>query len=492
MKKLLLSLWVVSWISVAKAQNFYEALRYSQTQPGGTARGLATGSAFGALGGDYTSVGINPGGLGIYRNSEFFISLNINNTVSQSNFGNSSSESKVNFHPASYGMVYSLKFADTKKSVKNAKWIGMNFAVGMNRIANFNSERHYENYNDAESLLPILASELNGLNPDEVNYENASFESVLAYATYLVNPTFFDSTLYNSVTDGQEIGKMVSVNTRGRMDELALAAAANYNDKLYFGATLGIPFVNYEEDIFYTEFDKDNANDGFDNFHLDHRLRTWGSGVNLKLGAVYRASDWVRIGAALHTPTLLGLNDNYFAYMESDIDTVDYADQSPDGRYNYRIITPLKAVGSLAFIIKQNGFISVDYEYADFSKSHYNLQNGYQSYETTLNNSINSSLNATHTVRVGAEAVIKKDFRLRAGYNYSTNPLSTTIQNAVPEDDRTYQSFSGGAGYRGKKFNLDFAYVRSTTDNSVMLANTIVSADKLTRNNYVLTFGIRF
>jgi len=36
----------------------------------GTARGMAMGGAFGALGGDLTGISINPAGIGVYRSSE--------------------------------------------------------------------------------------------------------------------------------------------------------------------------------------------------------------------------------------------------------------------------------------------------------------------------------------------------------------------------------------------------------------------------------------
>ena len=56
------------------AQDLTDALRFSGFQMQGTARAGSMGNAFGALGGDFTSVSINPAGLGIYRSSEFVFS----------------------------------------------------------------------------------------------------------------------------------------------------------------------------------------------------------------------------------------------------------------------------------------------------------------------------------------------------------------------------------------------------------------------------------
>ena len=57
------------------AQNELDALRYSNTGTGGTARSYAMANAFGALGADLSAFHINPAGLGLYRKSEVSIGL---------------------------------------------------------------------------------------------------------------------------------------------------------------------------------------------------------------------------------------------------------------------------------------------------------------------------------------------------------------------------------------------------------------------------------
>src|SRR5674536_391977 len=52
------------------AQNVDDALRYSQSFYGGTARFMSMGGAFTALGGDISSLSQNPAGLGVFRSSE--------------------------------------------------------------------------------------------------------------------------------------------------------------------------------------------------------------------------------------------------------------------------------------------------------------------------------------------------------------------------------------------------------------------------------------
>ena len=52
------------------AQNEVDVLRYSITQPTGSIRTMAMGGAFGALGADIASMGINPAGIGMYRRGD--------------------------------------------------------------------------------------------------------------------------------------------------------------------------------------------------------------------------------------------------------------------------------------------------------------------------------------------------------------------------------------------------------------------------------------
>ena len=51
------------------AQNASDVLRYSYLQPGGTARSLGAGNAFGALGAEFGAISQNPAGLALFRSN---------------------------------------------------------------------------------------------------------------------------------------------------------------------------------------------------------------------------------------------------------------------------------------------------------------------------------------------------------------------------------------------------------------------------------------
>ena len=62
MKKTAITLLLIGMAVCAEAQTMYDALRFSENNYEGTARTMAMGNAFTALGGDLGSISINPAG----------------------------------------------------------------------------------------------------------------------------------------------------------------------------------------------------------------------------------------------------------------------------------------------------------------------------------------------------------------------------------------------------------------------------------------------
>ena len=91
------------------AQDITDAVRYSNNQIQGTARFRAMGGAFGALGGDMSSVTINPAGSAIFNASHASVSgsfFNTNNDVSYFGSLNSASNSNVDVNQLGAAFVF--------------------------------------------------------------------------------------------------------------------------------------------------------------------------------------------------------------------------------------------------------------------------------------------------------------------------------------------------------------------------------------------------
>ena len=92
--KLIFKIYLIFGITFAYSQTYEDALRYSSYNHEGTSRFNSMGGAFGALGGDLSSISINPAGSSIFLDSEFGVTLNYKNQEIKNIFNNSQSLSK--------------------------------------------------------------------------------------------------------------------------------------------------------------------------------------------------------------------------------------------------------------------------------------------------------------------------------------------------------------------------------------------------------------
>jgi hypothetical protein len=210
--------------------------------------------------------------------------------------------------------------------------------------------------------------------------------------------------------------------------------------------------------------------------------------VNLKIGAIVKPTDWLRIGAAVHTPTALyDMKDNYSNTMSSDLeDGYTYEDESPSGSFNYSLSTPFRAIGSLGFIINKMGLLNAEYEFVDYSTAQ--LSSSPNAF-ADVNKTIRSKYTSTGNLRVGGE------FRLdplsfRAGYALYGSPFKSGENTGAA---RT--SYTAGLGIRDNNYFIDFAYVLTTyNEESFLYDPEIVNPvnNSFRTSSFMLTLGLRF
>ena len=73
-------------VTTMQSQDITDAIRFSQENLNGTARFRAMGGAFGALGGDFSSLNVNPAGSAIFANNQVTFTLNSFGTNNKSNY----------------------------------------------------------------------------------------------------------------------------------------------------------------------------------------------------------------------------------------------------------------------------------------------------------------------------------------------------------------------------------------------------------------------
>ncbi|MCC6282554.1 MAG: outer membrane protein transport protein [Saprospiraceae bacterium] len=495
MKRYFLPIMMMFLSASAFSQTVSDVLRYSYLQPGGTARYLGAGGAFGALGAEFGAISQNPAGLAMFRTNELIFTPSLKFTSSETQLAGGSNQTfdddKSAFGFDNFGMVFNT-------TLKNSDWKTFNVAIGLNRQNNYHQSIYYEGQAAGSIMNGFFEDAQATFNSGGNEEDLYPFGSGLAWNTnaiYLQN----DVLDYDfSATPNAVLDRSQTLTTYGRMNEMILSFAGNYDERLMVGATVGVPFVNYRIEGEYNESDPGGGLDGnaqyFDNLTYTEYLRTEGIGVNLKLGVTYKISQALRIGGAFHTPTALRLTDTYsntFAYTYEDGNGLSSSpvENSPEGTTDYRLRTPWRAIASAAVVIKKYGFLSADVEWVDYGANRYNLNADVPSTENEriereLNRDIQQAYQQAMNVRLGGELAVKK-FRLRAGVNL----------NGKPEEgkDDFSMGYSVGAGVRGNSFYLDLGYRRGTGQGSVApYAGAPVATTDVVSSDVLMTLGFKF
>jgi hypothetical protein len=470
----------------SNAQTDVDAFRYSGNSITGTARFTAMSGAFGALGGDFSSLSYNPAGIGIYRTFEFTFTPSIYVGSTSTNFaGETNNVRKYNFNIGNIGLIYTRKISNDENS---PGWKSWSFGLGYNRLLNFHNRSFYKGVNNSSSLLDNFSESANGTDPSNLD----GFFEGLAYNTYLINP---DANLnYSSVIpDGKEIQKRTD-ESRGSIGETVFTFGGNYSNRLFLGGTLGFKSLRYVDNSTYEEVDPDTAIPYFNRFKLQQDLTTRGVGFDLKVGMIYKVNDLVRLGFAVETPTWYSLHDEYKNSMSGTLDTgvtKTFTAESPDGAFDYDYTSPFKAMGSIALVFAQHGLLSADYQFSDYGESRFDASGAQFS---DVNSLISQKYIETHTVRIGTEWLYD-NFSFRGGVSMVTSPLNDLYK--AGSSDFTKKGFSLGIGYREDDLFFDIGYARTQSNEfyqPYQLQTEAVPGVKSTvvSNNFTMTLGVKF
>ncbi len=500
MKKLIYTISILLITFSAFAQDLTDALRYSTYHTSGTARSSAMGNAFGALGGDFSSLGINPAGAAVYRSGEFTITPSFGNTsIDGTYLGSKVSDSKYNIGLDNLGYVTTFKTGENSES----GLVSISFGLGYNKLGSFSMNRLAEGANAQSSLLGYFT---NNANNPKIGFSD--YYEQLAWDVDLLLYDDNNKEYFNDITDnGYGQSQRKSISSKGYINEYVLSVAANFNHKLYVGATLGIQDVLFKENANIYEWDAKNNLPFFNDFNFNTDLKTTGNGFNFKIGAIFKPIDQLRLGIAVHTPTFYKLNDLYDSKMESSITYNDGVTENtssiPDkaGVYDYEIETPMRYILSGAYIIGKSGLISVDYEIVDYSSS--KIKNGSDGHPFIQENkTISAAYKTTGNLHVGGEYRVNKNFSLRAGYeNFPSASKSSYINNdnlkiENPNSNTSYSTIAGGFGFRQGSFFFDATVKRIMNEEFLKFYPDPSAAEMVkyatSQNNVIFTLGFKF
>jgi len=462
MKRTLLILAAFLTPLFVKAQGAMDVYDLSTSFYQGTAKGAAMGNAMGAVGQDFSSISINPAGLGLFRHSTFLFTPGLTIATTKSNFNgyqNSATEIRLPINNIGAAIVFP-KEDNVLRSI--------NLGIGMNRINNYTQETYVSGLNQRSSLVDAYFLDMadNGITDKNGLYAFSPNYIYPLWETYVIGDD--ETHLYTTTVPPGYINQQRGVLRKGYTDEISISLGFNLSDKWFIGAALDIPRLYRYTVNDYKEVNQSN-DPNFKNFQYwmqEEIISTDGWGVGGKFGFIGHPARWLRLGLSFHTPTLYNINERWRTYttaqyksdpnpgLTSSSSIKNY--DTPTSTYSYKLTTPLRFDVSAAFIFGKNGMISFDYEFVNYRNAYLSCRDYDYSY---VNRAVASKFKATSNFRLGGEYRVKS-VCFRAGYAFYGSPFGLSEKNYMTNN------FSLGIGHTIRFFTIDAAYVYGRTPNS--------------------------
>lgn len=483
-----------------QAQDINDALRFSQTDLNGTARFRGMSGAFGALGGDFSALNVNPAGSVIFSNNVAGFTLANYNTKNNSNyFGKNTSDSNNSFDINQAGAVFVFE-----NGGQNRDWRKFALAVNYENARNLDNSLFSAGTNPNNSVDKYFLSYANGVALGTLNnyyfdelYYNEQ-QAYLGYNSYIIDPSAnidTNTSYYTNVATGGNYYQENKIKSTGYNSKLSFNFSGQYTDKWFFGLNLNSHFLDYRQS---SNFYESNNNPKYatgstvDVIRFSNDLYTYGTGFSFQLGTIFKPAKEVRLGFSYESPTWYRLTDE----LNQRVVTSGYGLNSTQNntQYNTNVVTdpnttmifqpyklqsPGKWTGSFAYVFGKKGLISLDFDVKDYSKTQYKPKNDFPTTNKTMLNSLTTSTG----MRLGGEYKIKK-LSIRGGYRWEQSPY----KDGKTIGDLT--GYSGGLGYNFGNTKLDLAYSYAKRDyNQQFFSQGLTDAAKINsvNNNVSLT-----
>lgn len=508
----------------------------------GTARSMAMGNAFTALGADMVSASLNPAGVGMYLSGDVsftpMISVAKSNTTGQSYYdvAKTADNRMTRFVVPNFGVVVPVSMS--------TGWLtNANFAVSYNRVADFNQKRlmgslDHSYTNSLANYFATFSKEFSGdLNfdssggltyGDPSKWDPFTWGAVLADNTGLISR---NGDIWENKTIGSDafVDQYSTIETLGAVDEWSFAGGFNIVDKVYFGIAIGIQNIDYTRNIYYGEGYR-YGNEANDSGLVDQLLSTdywqstyfYGTGHNFKFGVTARPVHWLRVGLAYHTPTFYSLEISYAGAMktitsriepgkeeqiiENDAETPYFEEY---GINSWRFRTPSRLLTGVAVTLGKRAIISADYERSWYQTIRLQESTIY-GLDDIYKGNFKDVFKGSSTLRLGVEYYALPALALRAGYIWSGSGIKDEYKFGLTSRTLpTEQSFlTAGLGlHLSKTAYLDFAYQYGTAHYTSIqpfyvtetmggvtepYIDSAIFDTKTTNQNFILTLGFRF
>lgn len=497
-----------------------------------TARSAAMAGAMTSLGADASSLSINPAGVGMYRTNELTFTPMMSFTRAKNNAQPFEGNSKNRFAVGNFGVVVKLRESSTGVTA-------INMGLSYNRLADYNYKYSFTapTYGDM-SIASVYADQLAsaGISAAQLkqNYDNFGnfrwsyydptyWGAILAYKTGLINEGNDGRWSVDMLPLSRVTTCAATVESKGRADEWVWSLGINFNSKFYLGMSLGASTISQEKHIYYgedyTASPMLEQNYRMEYFNYDQITQMKGTGINFKIGAIYRPIESLRVGVAFHTPTYYNVTYKYQGGMTSQVKAINnvdgytvnsqgyidppFSEQTEllidDGDYSWRFTTPTRLMVGASYTVAKQLILSVDYE-----RDWYNTMRMKNSpYGPLYKGFIKDEFKGSNTVRAGAEWRFIPQMAIRLGYGLWSGALDDNDEvYSSPVIYRTEYMSTGLGIALSKHFTIDLAYMYSKNDLTTYKtfygynANVDIASPtfrtSISRHNAMMTLTVKF
>ncbi len=450
MKKLLLVLGLSIFFGNLHAQTIENINMLNTRGLHGTARYTAMGGAFMALGNDFSAVHINPAAASVFRQGSVGISAGFQNQYDETSFlNNTNRSSNFRFLFENAGFVNSFGKSKTPFVL----------SVSVNKMADFNSNftvSGINEYNPATgSGITLGEYWLAGVTDLTIAQmeRNGFFEEASAADAGVLLVDSLGAYIYDYWPDDAS-DVSYTYEERGYADELQISLGSRFNDRFFYGLSLGFPYMNYSN---RTRLSESGFADSsyISSYQLNRSNEVYANGFNVKIGFILKPIQMLRIGVSYQSPSWYNVNEIYYLSVDGYANNVrELGTEYVFDNIRYGLATPSIYRAGAALVLFRSLIVSLDYEFTDPSNINLSSRDG-ENYLAAEQDYIEATQPA-QTIKAGTEWRIGPMF-LRGGIRYTQSNFKEPelyVSNLL--------QYSLGAGFGNRDFNIDVAYTLGT------------------------------
>jgi len=392
-------------------QNRYDALRYSQIQPGFDANSLALSGASLTRYSGFGSIYQNPAVAAKADKSEFSFGLDFRDVVEESTYRNT----RTTFDDQQGGLSnfgYLFRFPTEQGSLV--------IGGGYNQLSNFNRASSFNVFNSDHSIVDYFV-----ISPGDQYFETA-------FNTYLIDYDEVFDEYYNTLRADfryRGMNQYMELKERGTMGEFNLFLSTEFQQNFFVGGSVGIVTGSYDyERVFIEEDLRGNYRNAIYDISTilnEDRIEATVRGINAKIGFMAEPVSGFRFGLNYTTRTKMDIDERYSTFIRTDFYTQDdegfsiYEDVF-EGEVDYTVTRP--SVLSVGVGFGLIPLIDVDLSVDRINYSSVEMRGLGTINDRNENVSIRSDFQDVFNYRAGATLHLSDTFKPRIGYAIYGSP----------------------------------------------------------------------